>query len=136
MSLSVDDPRPPYVQVADAVRADIAAGRLRPGQRLPAIRSLAERFGVAPMTVQNALRLLRDEGVTVTTPNRGSFVAEDADQPSTRTPGQNPALETLREEVERLAARVGAIERLLTGSGTAGVHDSTVAHGDGPPTVI
>ncbi|PPK98035.1 hypothetical protein CLV92_102188 [Kineococcus xinjiangensis] len=74
--------------------------------------------------------------MTVTTPNRGSFVAEDAGQRSTAAPGHDPALATLREEVDRLAARVVAIERLLAERETTGAHDSTVAHSDGPPTVI
>ena len=56
MSLDPDDPRPPYVQVANALRDAITSGTLRPGEKLPSGSDLAERYGVARMTVQNAIR--------------------------------------------------------------------------------
>ena len=113
MSLPMDDPRPPYLQVADALRADVAAGVLKPGQRLPSIRNLSTRFGVAAMTVQNALRQLRDDGITQTTPNRGSFVTAspviEASQ-SNDAGGVAGEVRLLRTELERLADRVAALE--------------------------
>ncbi|WUK63296.1 GntR family transcriptional regulator [Streptomyces coelicoflavus] len=36
-----EDPRPPYVQAADVLRAAIHDGELRPGERLPAARDCA-----------------------------------------------------------------------------------------------
>ncbi|MGW0633972.1 GntR family transcriptional regulator [Streptomyces sp. NPDC002758] len=35
-----------YRQVADHIAAEIAAGRLRPGARLPGERALAEQYGL------------------------------------------------------------------------------------------
>ena len=37
---------PRYVAIADALREDVAAGRLEPGARLPPQRALAFRLGV------------------------------------------------------------------------------------------
>ena len=37
--------RPRYLAIADAIAADIAAGRLARGDRLPPQRELAERLG-------------------------------------------------------------------------------------------
>lgn len=72
--ISDADPRPPYVQIADHLRAAIDSGELAEGQRLPSGRALADQYGVAAMTVQHALRLLRDEGRIASWQGRGVFV--------------------------------------------------------------
>lgn len=72
--ISDADPRPPYVQIADHLRAAINSGELAEGQRLPSGRTLADQYGVAAMTVQHALRLLRDEGRVASWQGRGVFV--------------------------------------------------------------
>ncbi|MFD7165038.1 GntR family transcriptional regulator [Streptomyces violascens] len=72
-----DDDRPPYVQVAAALRKEILSGVLRPGDKLPTARELQERFGVASSTVQNALRLLKKQNLIYSVQSRGSFVRTD-----------------------------------------------------------
>ncbi|ELS53629.1 GntR family transcriptional regulator [Streptomyces viridochromogenes] len=81
MTLPLDqDPRPPYVQAADVLRAAIRDGELRPGARLPSARELQRRFGIASSTVQNALRLLKEEGLIYSVLGRGSYVrAQDSE---------------------------------------------------------
>ncbi|MEV7579034.1 GntR family transcriptional regulator [Streptomyces erythrochromogenes] len=69
-----EDPRPPYVQAADVLRTAIHDGELRPGERLPAARELQRRFGIASSTVQNALRVLKEEGLIYSVLGRGSYV--------------------------------------------------------------
>jgi DNA-binding transcriptional MocR family regulator len=59
--------------VADTIRAE--AGRRRTGERLPSTRELTRRLGVSPVTVSRALAALVSEGVVVTRPGEGSFVA-------------------------------------------------------------
>ncbi len=81
MSLDPDDPRPPYVQVANALRDAITNGTLRPGEKLPSGSDLAERYGVARMTVQNAVRVLRDEELVVSRQGSGVFVRSRAERP-------------------------------------------------------
>lgn len=76
MTLDPDDPRPPYRQVANALRAAILTRKLAPGDKLPSGNELAQRYGVARMTVQQAMRLLRDEGLIVSRPGSGSYVRE------------------------------------------------------------
>ncbi|WP_367129508.1 MULTISPECIES: winged helix-turn-helix domain-containing protein [Streptomyces] len=73
-----------YMQVADHVAAQIEAGTLRPGARLAGERDLAEQYGVAIGTVRRAIQELRDRGLLVTLPAKGTFVleqqsADDAD---------------------------------------------------------
>ncbi|MGK5546288.1 GntR family transcriptional regulator [Streptomyces sp. URMC 127] len=70
-----------YMQVADHVEAQIEAGALRVGARLPGERDLAEEYGVAIGTVRRAVQELRDRGLLITLPAKGTFVAQRS-QPS------------------------------------------------------
>ena len=78
MGVTTDDPRAPYQQVADTLRAEIRAGLLTPGKRMPSIQQLTKRFSVSGMTVQAALRELRTAGLITTQQGRGTFVRTDA----------------------------------------------------------
>jgi DNA-binding GntR family transcriptional regulator len=60
--------------VADALRQEILAGKLRPGTRLD-IDELAVRFGVSRTPLDDGLRHLEDEGLVVIARRRGTFVA-------------------------------------------------------------
>jgi DNA-binding transcriptional regulator YhcF (GntR family) len=80
-ALDPDDPRPPYVQVASALRAAILTKTLEPGEKLPSGSQLATRYGVARMTVQQAIRVLRDEGLVVSRQGSGVFVRERTARP-------------------------------------------------------
>jgi DNA-binding GntR family transcriptional regulator len=81
--LDPDDPRPPYEQVAAALRAAIGDGRYQPGDQLPSRTNLAKDYAVAPMTVQAALRELREEGLIVSRQGAGVYVR--------RVPREDPA---------------------------------------------
>lgn len=70
-----DDPRPPYVQLADILRERIRTGVIT--GRLPSERTIQQETGLAPMTTRKAIRLLRDEGLVVTVSGRGTFVRRD-----------------------------------------------------------
>lgn len=58
-----DDPALLHEQVAAQIRAAIAEGEARPGDRIPSARHLAAVMGVNTNTVLRAVRLLRDEGL-------------------------------------------------------------------------
>lgn len=82
MTLDPDDPRPPYQQVANDLRASILTRRLAPGEKLPSGPELAKHYGVARMTVQQAIRILRDEGLIVSRQGSGVFVRARTERPS------------------------------------------------------
>lgn len=63
-----------YRQIADHLRTAIAKGRLREGEQLPSEAVLMEHYGVARMTVRNALKVLQEEGLTVAEHGRGVYV--------------------------------------------------------------
>jgi DNA-binding GntR family transcriptional regulator len=68
---------PPYRQIAAWLRGRIEAGEFRPGQDpLPSEKDLVGLFGVARDTARRAVQVLRDEGLVVTVPQRGTYVAE------------------------------------------------------------
>lgn len=63
-------PTPLWEQLADILRADIQAGN-RP---IMSESHLEQTYGVGRSTVRLALQKLRDEGLIVTVPGRGTFV--------------------------------------------------------------
>lgn len=69
---------PLFAQVAAAVRADVATGRLRAGDRLPAAREVAGAAGINLHTVLRAYQLLRDQGLVDMRRGRGAIVTEAA----------------------------------------------------------
>ncbi len=68
---------PDYRRVMNNLRARIRAGDLRPNDRLPTYRKLAEEYEVGVTTVQIALRMLRELGWVEGRQGKGTFVAAD-----------------------------------------------------------
>jgi DNA-binding transcriptional MocR family regulator len=68
---------PRYLAIADALAADVAAGRLRPGGQLPTHRDLAERLGVTVGTVSRAYAEAAHRGLVSGEVGRGSFVRNE-----------------------------------------------------------
>lgn len=68
------DPRPPFRQIAAMLRAAIESGELEPDAKLPSEAVLIEHFGVARMTVRQAIQELRGEGLVIAEHGRGVFV--------------------------------------------------------------
>jgi GntR family transcriptional regulator len=70
-----DSARPIYGQIADQLRAQIAAGKFKTGHRLPTEPELMREHGVSRSTVRAALALLEREGLLVRRSGKGTFVA-------------------------------------------------------------
>ena len=60
----------------------ILSGQLAAGQRMPTVRQLARDYEGAPGTVVKAYSSLSEKGLLITTPRRGTVVAETATTPS------------------------------------------------------
>ncbi|GGM96320.1 GntR family transcriptional regulator [Lentzea pudingi] len=86
MGLLVED----YRRIADAVAADITAGRLRPGERLPPQRAFARRRRIAASTAARVYGELARRGLTVGEVGRGTFVRAGAAEPALADPGGAP----------------------------------------------
>lgn len=63
-----------YRQIADHIRAAITRGHLSQGDQLPSEAQLMNHYGVARMTVRNALRVLQEEGLIASEHGRGVYV--------------------------------------------------------------
>ncbi len=68
------DPAYIYTRVADHLEARITAGDLAPGARLPGERDLAAEYGVAVGTARRAVEELRQRGLAVTLPAKGTYI--------------------------------------------------------------
>ncbi len=71
------DTSPIYQQIIDAVKTDIAAGRYKSRQKLPAVRDMAVEFGVNPNTVQRAFAELERQGLVQSERTSGRFLNID-----------------------------------------------------------
>ncbi|MBG0818180.1 GntR family transcriptional regulator [Planomonospora sp. ID82291] len=122
--MGTTDRRRPYLRIADDIRREIAAGRYAVGEQLPVARELADKYGVAMMTIGNALAVLRDEGLIETRQGSGSFVLRtpDAETPRpavTAGPDEEHSeefllisqqLQEIREHVKKLSFRLDELD--------------------------
>ncbi len=63
-------------QIAADLTERIKAGEYKPGEQLPTYATLASLYSVSRATIAIVIRLLRDRGVIVGIPGRGTFVPE------------------------------------------------------------
>jgi DNA-binding GntR family transcriptional regulator len=91
------------LQVEDKLRAAIANGRFKPGERLTE-RHLCELTGVGRTSIREALRQLEAEGLVTTIPHRGPVV-------SVISPEEARQLYAVRALLEGFAGRQAAILR-------------------------
>ena len=77
MDKKLEENMPIYVQIMNRVREAIAAGELKPGQRVASVREMAQQFEVNPNTMQRALNELEREGLLESERTAGRFVTED-----------------------------------------------------------
>ncbi|WP_434742902.1 GntR family transcriptional regulator [Micromonospora sp. SH-82] len=67
---------PKYERVASAIREQIQAGALKPGDQIPTTQGLIEQYGVSYGSVRTALLLLKAEGLIEGRQGEGVFVRE------------------------------------------------------------
>ncbi|MBK8050911.1 MAG: GntR family transcriptional regulator [Anaerolineales bacterium] len=83
---------PLYEQIYRQVYAEIEAGRLRPGDRVPSEKELADRYQVSRITSKKALEKLAQAGIIARARGKGSFVNHAPAAPvAVATPDGTPA---------------------------------------------
>lgn len=87
------------------LRQELADGEIHPGQQLRQVE-IAERYGVSPTPVREALRLLEADGAIRYSPHRGATVTE-------LSPQELSDLYLMRSAMEAMLARLAA-ERATT----------------------
>jgi len=104
LSWAIDmDAGPIYVQIGQNVRRLIAREDLRPGDKLPSARELAQLLGVNPNTVVHAYSRLEFEGIIETRRGLGTFIRLDAPVMTTKK-------EMLKNAAQRYATEVRALD--------------------------
>ncbi len=71
-----DGATPLHAQITEALRIQIKGDEFKAGENFPSERELAERYGVSRMTVRQALRYLRQEGLIYHERGVGTFVTD------------------------------------------------------------
>jgi GntR family transcriptional regulator len=130
LSFRTDYPDPLWVQAADALRAQVAAGALRTGSRLPPERELCQRLGISRVTLRKALQALIEEGVLTPSHGRGWYIAGITDE---RNEWPN-SLESFSETASRMGLVAGS--RVLQAETSAATIDEAERLGIAPGTPL
>jgi DNA-binding transcriptional regulator YhcF (GntR family) len=93
--------KPAYQQILSFFEREIQSGRLKPGEKLPAERDLAEEIKTARGTVKKAYEELVRRRLIEAAPGRGSFVAPDRHGPAESR--KDKALRLIDELIDELA---------------------------------
>jgi GntR family transcriptional regulator len=99
------DDLPIYRQIMRQITEALSVGRLRPGEKLPSHRDLAEELVIAPLTVKKAYDELELLGFIETQRGRGTFVC--LRQPKIKMAGQREQIEAAARNLLSLAYMVG-----------------------------
>ena len=102
--------QPIYEQIADRIKAMVMEGKLKAGEMLPSVRTMAKELKISALTVKKAYDFLEEEGV-VTVHGKGSFIAEH---------NQNLMMEERRKETE------AALEQVIRRSRQGGLSDEEI----------
>ena len=65
---------PIYQQIAEQVKTDILSGKMKQGEYLPSIRSLAKELKISVITTMKAYELLEAEGLVTAAQGKGFYV--------------------------------------------------------------
>jgi DNA-binding transcriptional regulator YhcF (GntR family) len=116
-------PVPLGVQLRGLIEFGIALGELPSRQRLPSVRELAERAGIAPMTVATVYRELRKSGLIESKPGAGTYVADGHSSDSLRSSAMRKIqrrVDTLFNEAEELGLSASVVASLVNARAARG----------------
>jgi len=103
IAIDPDSPVPAIRQIADALRVELVAGRLKPGDELPSVRRAAIDLGLHFNTVAEAYRQLGNEGWLELRHGRAARVAS-RQQPRASRQAVQSYRQRLRELVSQMRA--------------------------------
>jgi AcrR family transcriptional regulator len=106
-----------YTRIVADIRARIAAGDLRPGDRVPSARQITREWGVAIATATKAHAVLRRDGLVRAVPGIGTVVAaapvdDPGPRPARRREPRDPDSELTRDRIVRAAIAIADAEGL------------------------
>jgi GntR family transcriptional regulator len=107
-----DSRTPIFLQIARSIEHQVATERLKPGQRLPTQRELANELHIDPNTAARAYDQLNADQVISTQQGRGTFVRERPNE-SRLLATRQAHLQTLVDGMIRKAYSLGYSDREL-----------------------
>lgn len=102
LNLNHRDGRPIYEQVKEGLRQLVISGAIRPGDKLPSVRSMASQLAINPNTIQKAYEALEQEGYVYSIPGKGSFAADRSEVEGKRREELLTQLEKVARELRFL----------------------------------
>jgi GntR family transcriptional regulator len=96
--LSTGESVPLYQQIVEAIRREVASGRMPAGSPMPSFRTLAAQLAVSLITVKRAYEELEHDGVILRHQGLGTFVAPDGERRS-KSDRRTVAVSALRSAV-------------------------------------
>ena len=118
-----------YVNLAELLGTRIEQGFYRPGDRLPSVRALSVEHGVSLSTVQQAYRMLEDNGLAMPKPKSGYFVPVGRELPAlpeVGRPAQRPVEISQWDQVLELIRAVPRKDVVQLGRGMPDVLSPTL----------
>ncbi len=97
---------PIYRQIVEAIKFDVARGKLKEGDKLPSIRELANELGINMRTVVKAYEELVSGGLAVMQQGRGVFITES--QQTVPAARRREIITDLAQRMVAEAKRLGA----------------------------
>jgi len=106
--LELECNEPLYLQLYRALRSRIISGEIRPGTRLPATRTFAQRLGVSRSVVVTAYSLLTEDGYTYAHVGAGTFakVPRNETNLNQEAPPSDESGDRAEPKVSRLVRRL------------------------------
>ncbi|MDP9608861.1 winged helix-turn-helix domain-containing protein [Streptomyces demainii] len=98
-------------QIATELRNEITTGKRKPGDKMPSVREIADRFSVSAGTASKALQLLSKWGVVHPDSTRGYFVSSQPE--TTDEQGPSPEFLALMEEIKAIRGDVSHLRDRL-----------------------
>ncbi|MGC6440563.1 MAG: GntR family transcriptional regulator [Candidatus Puniceispirillaceae bacterium] len=98
---------PLHAEVAELLRRQILSGSIQAGEKIPGLNELSEKFGVARMTIRQAMDALEDEGLIERYAGKGTF-AKKIDLPLRQKLN-------MKAELSQLQAMVAQLEVMVVG---------------------
>lgn len=117
ISISEQDPRPIYTQIAAEIKRQIHEGALKPGDELPSVRELADNLGINLHTVHHAYRILREQGIVFIRLGQRAKVAPLPSRPSWAQVQETlmPKLDELVVEAFHMGLSAEEVQAILDG---------------------
>ena len=103
--ITTTDGVPIYLQVVNQVKYLVAAGRLKAGEELPPIRTLAEKLVVNPNTIARAYRELEISGIVEKRRTAGTYVTAQGSPLARRE-----RTKILSDRIDQLLAEAGHMD--------------------------